>query len=327
MNLVTGGAGFIGSHLVGQLVEAGRPVRVLERPRAPVNHLPLDRIELVRGDIRDERSVREATRGCEFVYHLAADPNLWRRERDGFEAVNHLAAVQVMRLALENGARRVLHTSTESILTSPGFEGGPVETLRFREGDMLGPYCRSKFRAEEAAFRLAAEGAPVVVVSPTLPVGPGDRHQTPPTRMSVAFCRGELPAYLECRFNLVDARDVARGMILAMDRGRTGIRYLLGGENYRLSDWLRILGEEVGRPIPKWKVPYAVALMAAWGSEWWANQVTGKMPMATLTGVRLTRRCMQFDPSASLAELGLEPRPIRESARDAVVWYRQQGWV
>ncbi|MBX3743720.1 MAG: NAD-dependent epimerase/dehydratase family protein [Verrucomicrobiae bacterium] len=327
MNLVTGGAGFIGSHLVGQLVEAGRPVRVLERHRAPVDHLPLDRIELVRGDIRDERSVREATRGCEYVYHLAADPNLWRRERDGFEAVNHVGAVQVMRAALENGARRVLHTSTESILTSPEFEGGPVETVRFREKDMLGPYCRSKYRAEEAAFRLAAEGAPVVVVSPTLPVGPGDRHQTPPTRMSVAFCRGELPAYLECRFNLVDARDVARGMILAMDRGRTGIRYLLGGENYRLTDWLRILGEEVGRSLPKWKVPYAVALMAAWGSEWWANQVTGKMPMATVTGVRLTRRCMQFDPSASLAELGLEPRPIRESARDAVAWYRQLGWV
>jgi dihydroflavonol-4-reductase len=327
LNLITGGAGFLGAHLVTQLLASGRCVRVLERPGVSVDHLPLDQVEVVRGDIRDERAVREATRDATYVYHLAADPNLWRRDRREFDAVNHVGAVNVIRTALEQGARRVLHTSTESILTSPRFNGGAVEQLRLREHDMVGPYCRSKFHAEEAVFEMVDAGAPIVVVSPTLPVGPGDRHQTPPTRMAVEFCRGKIPAYLECRFNLVDARDVALGMMLAMDRGRFGVRYLLGGENHRLSDWLEILGREVGLPRPRWRVPYSLALTAAWFSERWADHVSGRMPLATVTGVRLARRCMHFDPAASLAELGLRPRSIRESARDAVAWYREQGWI
>ncbi len=327
MILVTGGAGFLGSHLVAQLLDAGQPVRVLERPGASAEHLPLDRIELVSADIRDESAVREAARDCEYVYHLAADANLWRRNRGEFDRINRLGTVHVMRAALDNGAKRILYTSTESILSSRNSNGGAVEKLRLKASDMLGPYCLSKFHAEEEVFRLVEEGAPIIVVSPTLPVGPGDRGQTPPTRMSVAFCRGELPAYLDCRFNLIDARDVATGMILAMEKGRTGIRYLLGAENLRLSDWLTILGEEAGQPVPRWKVPYALALCVAWFGETWADYVSGKMPMATITGVRLTRRNMFFDPSASLKELGLHPRPIREAARDAVAWYRSQGWL
>ena len=327
MILVTGGAGFLGSHLVAQLLDAGQPVRVLERPGASAEHLALDRIELVSADIRDESAVREAARDCEYVYHLAADANLWRRDRGEFDSINRLGTVHVMRAALDNGAKRILYTSTESILSSRNSTGGAVEKLRLKASDMLGPYCLSKFHAEEEVFRLVEEGAPIIVVSPTLPVGPGDRGQTPPTRMSVAFCKGELPAYLDCRFNLIDARDVATGMILAMEKGRTGIRYLLGAENLRLSDWLTILGEEAGQPVPRWKVPYALALYVAWFSETWADYVSGKMPMATIMGVRLTRRNMFFDPSASLKELGLHPRPIREAARDAVAWYRSQGWL
>ncbi len=327
MILVTGGAGFLGSHLVAQLLDAGQPVRVLERPGAMVDHLPLDRIELVSADIRDESAVREAARDCEYVYHLAADANLWRRDRGEFDRINRLGTVHVMRAALDHGAKRILYTSTESILSSRNSNGGAVEKLRLKASDMIGPYCLSKFYAEEEVFRLVEEGAPIIVVSPTLPVGPGDRGQTPPTRMSVAFCRGELPAYLDCRFNLIDARDVATGMILAMEKGRTGIRYLLGGENIRLSDWLSILGEEAGQPVPRWKVPYSLALLVAWFSEKWADYVSGKIPLATITGVRLTRRNMFFDPSASLKELGLHPRPIREAARDAVAWYRSQGWL
>lgn len=317
----------MGSHLVQQLLDEGERVRVLEHPDAAVDHLPLDRIELIRADIRDETAVMESTRECRHVYHLAADPNLWRRDRREFEAVNHVGTVNVMRAALDNGAERVLHTTTESILTSRDSNGGAVEDLRLKESDMLGPYCLSKFHAEEAVFQMADDGAPVVVVCPTVPVGPGDRRQTPPTRMSVAFCRGELPGYLDCRLNLVDIRDVATGMIVAMRRGRTGVRYLLGGENQWLSEWLRILGDETGQPVPQWRVPYALALTFAWFSERWADHVSGSMPLATVTGVRLTRRCMFFDSAASLIELGLESRPITESARDAVVWYREQGWL
>ncbi len=310
-----------------QLLDEDQCVRVLEHPDAAVDHLPLDRIELIRADIRDETAVMESTRECRYVYHLAADPNLWRRDRREFEAVNNIGTVNVMRAALDNGAERVLHTTTESILTTWDSNGGAVEDLRLKESDMLGPYCLSKFHAEEAVFQMVDDGAPVVVVCPTVPVGPGDRRQTPPTRMSVAFCRGELPGYLDCRLNLVDIRDVAAGMIVAMRRGRTGVRYLLGGENQWLSEWLRILGDETGQPVPQWRVPYALALTFAWFSERWADHVSGSMPLATVTGVRLTRRCMFFDSAASLIELGLESRPITESARDAVVWYREQGWL
>ncbi len=327
MILVTGGAGFLGSHLVTQLLDAGCPVRVLERPGASLNHLPLRQIEMVSADIRDERAVHKAARDCEYVYHLAADPNLWRRDRREFDSINHLGTINVMRAALDNGAKRILYTSTESILSSRNSNGGAVENLRLKASDMLGPYCLSKFQAEQAVFRMVEEGAPIVVVSPTLPVGPGDRLQTPPTRLSLTFCRGELPAYLDCRFNLIDARDVATGMILAMHKGKVGIRYLLGAENLCLSDWLRILGAEAGQSLPRWKVTYSLALSVAWFSEMWADYISGKMPMATITGVRLTQRNMFFDSSASLKELGLHPRPLSEAARDAVAWYRLQQWL
>lgn len=327
MILVTGGAGFLGSHLVNELLNKDEEVRVLEQSGAQVDHLPLDRIDLVSADIRDQAAVNKATRNCSQVYHLAADPNLWRKDPQEFDKINHMGTVNVLRCALENGAEGIVHCSTESILTSETFDGGSVENLTLKESDMLGPYCLSKFRAENAAFKMAAEGAPVLVVSPTLPVGPGDRRQTPPTRMSVAFCQGKLPAYLECQLNFIDVRDVASGMTAVMKRGRTGIRYLLGGDNLRLSDWLQVLADETGQKVPRYKVPYSLALAVAWFSECWADNVDGKMPMATMTGVRLTKRSMFFDPSASLSELEIQPRPIRESARDAVESYRQQGWI
>jgi dihydroflavonol-4-reductase len=327
MNLVTGGAGFIGTHLVQQLLSAGESVRVLEHPSAVVSHLPVERIELVRADIRDLAAMRNATRGCERVYHLAADPNLWRRNRGEFDEINHVGTVNVMRAALDNGVSRALYVSTESILTSNQSNGGAVESARFREEDMIGPYCLSKFRAEQAVFQLAEAGAPVVVCSPTLPIGPGDRNQTPPTRLSVAFCQGKIPAYLDCQLNLIDVRDVADGLVRAMQRGRPFVRYLLGGHNYRLIEWLQLLGNIVNRPAPRWTIPYPAGVAIGWFSELWADHISHRMPMATVTGVRLTKRSMHFDPSETFEELGLKPRPIEESARDAVQWYRQQHWI
>ena len=141
MNLVTGGGGFIGSHLVHQLLAGGEPVRVLEHPAAVVSHLPLQRIELVRADIRDAGAMRNLMRGCDRVYHLAADPNLWRRNRREFDEINHIGSLNVMQAALDSGVSRVLYVSTESILTSAESRGGAVESVRFREEDMSGPYC------------------------------------------------------------------------------------------------------------------------------------------------------------------------------------------
>ncbi len=191
--------------------------------------------------------------------------------------------------------------------------------------DAVGPYCRSKLRAENAAMARARAGKPVLIANPTMPVGPGDRGPSPPTRLIRDFCRGKLPARMDCTLNLIDVRDVALGLVRTMDRGRPGRRYLLGGENLTLVGLFETLSGLTGVPVPRWRVPYAMGLAVAAWSELWADHVTGRPPKATLTGVRLTRRTMHFDASRSLAELDLKPRPVREALADAVTWLQRTG--
>jgi dihydroflavonol-4-reductase len=321
LTLVTGGAGFIGSHLVRQLVERGDAVRVVDRPGAKRDHLPPN-IEWCPADIRDAAAVRNAVRGCRIVYHLAANPQLWTRRRGHFHQVNCLGTVNVLSAAVMAGAERILHTSTESILTRAKQTAPIAEDQDVPSADVIGPYCRSKFRAERYAFHLARGGAPVLIVNPTLPVGPGDWGRSPPTQMMLDFCRGKRSAYLDAELNLIDVRDVAAGMILAVERGRIGVRYLLGAENWSIRSVFNHLAKLTGLPEPKWRVPYPVALAAAYVSELLADTVTGAIPAATVTGVKLTHRRMHFDASRSLAELGVQPRPVSDSLAEAVAWFR-----
>ena len=173
----------------------------------------------------------------------------------------------------------------------------------------------------------ARSGRPVVIANPTMPVGPGDRGLSPPSRLIRDFCRGGLPAMMDCTLNLIDVRDVAEGLVKTMEQGRTGRRYLLGGENLTLAGLLGILSELSGVPVPRRRVPYGVGLAAAYISEFWADHVSGQTPKATVTGVRLTRRTMHFDATRSLRELGLQPRPVRASLADAVAWLRATGQI
>ncbi len=326
LTIVTGGAGFIGSHLVRRLIENGQRVRVVERPGVDTAHLPAG-VEVVRADIRERSQVEAALQGGRWVYHLAANPNLWVRDRAEFDAVNYWGTVHVLDAALAAGAERVLHTSTESILTCAQRTGPIAEDVEVTLDDAVGPYCRSKWRAENEAMTRARAGLPVVIANPTMPVGPGDRGTSPPTRLIRDFCRGHLPARMDCTLNLIDVRDVAEGLTRIMERGEPGRRYLLGGENLTLAELLGILSDLTGVPVPRWRVPYAVGLLAAYWSEFWADCVTGQTPKATVTGVRLTRRSMHFDPSRSLGAIGLTPRPVRESLADAVAWLRETGQV
>jgi dihydroflavonol-4-reductase len=325
--LVTGGAGFIGSHLVGRLLAQGASVRVLERQEATVEHLPKGRVEVVRGDIRDREAVDRAAKGCHQVYHLAANPNLWTHQRGTFRQVNYLGTVNVLDAALAAGARRVLHTSTESILTRARQTSPIAEDQQVAPRDVIGPYCRSKYLAERYALRLGRAGAPVVVVNPTLPVGPGDLGRSPPTQMVLDFCLGKRREYLDGELNLIDVRDVAEGMVRALERGRPGRRYLLGHENLSILAVFRILAGLTRLPEPRRRVPYVVALTAAYVSEWLADVVTHRTPAATVTGVKLTRRVMHFDARRSLTELSLHPRPVAVSLADAVAWFRAVGWL
>jgi len=324
--IVTGGGGFIGSHLVDRLVSLGHGVRVVERPGADTSHLP-QQVEVVPADIRDRQAVKAALQGGRWVFHLAANPNLWVRDRAEFDAVNHRGTVNVLDEALAAGAERVLHTSTESILTCARATGPIAEDVEVTLDDAVGPYCRSKLLAEHEAMDRARAGRPIVIANPTMPVGPGDRGLSPPSRLIRDFCRGKLPALMDCTLNLIDVRDVAEGLLRTMERGTPGRRYLLGGENLTLVNLLSILSEATGVPVPKWRVPYSVGLAVAYMSEFWADYVSGRPPKATVTGVRLTRRTMHFDASRSLHALDLTPRSVRLSLADAVAWLRRTGQI
>jgi dihydroflavonol-4-reductase len=230
----------------------------------------------------------------------------------------------MLEAAQKAGVQRFLYTSTESILKScraPRSSNRALidESVRLTLEDMPGPYCRSKFLAEEAAREAAAGGLPVVIVNPTMPIGPGDHLLTPPSKMILGFLNGETPAYLDCEFNVVDARDVASGQILAADKGRVGERYILGNANLRLGELLEKLHRLTGLPMPRTRIPYGLALASAFASEG-ISAVTGRPPIAPLTGVRLARTSMAFDCSRARNELGWTCRPLEESLRDAIDW-------
>lgn len=325
MDLVIGGSGFIGSHLVGLLKAAGRPVRVFDRNpwhaglAAPDEFLP--------GDIRDGRAVQEAVQGCEHVYHLAANPMLWDRCPAVFDQVNRQGTDNVIQAVREAGVRRLVYTSTESILTPRRHQGPITEDVRVTEEDQLGPYCLSKYRAERAVLELAASGFDAVVVNPTMPLGPGDRNLTPPGRMLRRFLQGKIKAYIDCRLNFVDVRDAAMGHMLAAERGVPGRRYILAGHNVSLKELLTMVARNAGMTPPAFRAPYRLALAFSQMEEWW-GRCTGREPMSSVTGVKLCRRSMAFDGSRTWRELGgsggFRIRPLAETLRETLRWHLEE---
>lgn len=323
-SLVTGGGGFIGSHLARQLMEQGEIVRVLELPDVP---LP-DTVDVVRGSVCDANVVRRALKGVRRLYHLAGNPNLWTRNKKDFQRVNLDGTITVIKEAAKYDLEVIVYTSTESILTGKAPENALVNASAKRKlYEMPGPYCRSKFLAEQAAFQAARDGLPVVIVAPTLPIGPGDRLITPPTRMILDFLNLQTPAYLNCGFNLVDVRDVATGHILAAEHGRLGERYILGHQNMTLSELLHMIEEITGLRMPKLQVPYWVALGAGMVSEFVADYFTRSPPKAPLTGVRLARCPMFFDSNKAVNELGFPQSAIRQALVDGIAWLVNEGLV
>lgn len=328
--LVTGGCGFIGRHLVSLLAARGDRVRVLDLadwPRAA--EPPPPGVELRQGSIRDRAALNRACREVDLVFHLAANPNLWAPDPRTFDEVNYEGTMRVLEAAADAGIARFVYTSTESILkniNAPRTSRSALidERVAHGEEDVPGPYCRSKFRAERAASEAAQSGLPVVIVNPTMPIGPGDLTLTPPTRMLLGFLNGTTPAYLDCDFNLVDARDAAMGHLLAAEHGRIGERYILGHENVNLGDLLRVLERLTGQAMAKRRVPYWLAYFSALVSEGIAN-LTKAPPLAPLTGVRLARSSMAFDCRKARAELHWQCRPLEKSLVDTIRDLAQRG--
>ncbi|HYG88341.1 MAG TPA: NAD-dependent epimerase/dehydratase family protein [Azospirillum sp.] len=321
VTLVTGGSGFIGSHLVAALAERGERVRILD---IALPYAPLPGVAFTQGSVLDRDAVGCAFEGVDRVFHLAAVSHLWQRDRTVFERVNQCGTRVVLEAAARAGVRRFVHCSTEAVLigrtgsqpvdecTDPGLEA------------MAGPYCRSKYLAERDALAAAAEGMPVVVVNPTAPIGPGDRGPTPPTAMLRLFLRGGPSLILNCLLNLVHVRDVADGMILAAERGLVGERYILGGTDVQLSDLAARLDHLAGRqPRRRRAIPGAVALAAAMVDEWVSDRITHRPPRAPITGVRLALAARGVNNGKARHDLGYRARPLDEALGDAVAWLEQ----
>lgn len=326
MDLVTGGSGFIGTHLVKELLRRGREVRVYDLRPFSAGDCGWAPTDFVQADILDSDSLHQAMRGCRNVFHLAAIPHLWSRDSRIFDRVNRQGTETVVRVAKSSAIERFIYTGTESVLV-PRNPMGPVgEDAQPVLREMIGPYCRSKCLAEQAVFGALRKGLNGIVVSPTLPLGPGDHSLTPPSRMILSFLQGKLPAFLDCALNFVDVRDAAVGHLLACEKGKVGQRYLLAGHNVTLAEFFRKLSRISGCPAPRFQVPYAVALGWSYVEEFF-GKVTGRVPLSSVTGVRLCRRSLIFDGGNSWRELGHQPRPLEESLSEAVAWFRKRdGW-
>jgi dihydroflavonol-4-reductase len=324
--LVTGGSGLIGAHVARELAESGAEVRALCRSEPP----PEARVaEHVVADLRDTAALERATEGCDAVVHVAALYSYARADAAAMEAVNVAATRAVLAAAARGGRRRVVVTSSSATC-------GPVTGRAATEDDapprweLRIPYTRTKLAGERVALEAARDGQDVVVVNPTTTIGPFDRRPTPSGRMVLGVMRGQIRAYLpRAGINVVAAADVARGHRLALERGRAGERYLLGGDNLSLRDAFALIAARAGRAAPRVPVPYPVALAAAYAADAAGRALGREFELVNLDETRLARHPLHFSSAKAQRELGYAWRPADEAIGDAVAWFarvNRTGW-
>ncbi len=324
---VTGATGFLGSHVARALADQGADLRLLVRANSNTRNIADLKADLVTGDLRDPASLEKGTAGCDVVFHVAADYRLWVRDPNEMYRSNVEGTRAILEAARKNAVRRVVYTSSVATMgfTSngqPADENSPVSL-----DNMIGPYKRSKFMAEQVAIEAARAGQDVVIVNPTTPVGERDIKPTPSGRIIVDFLKKKFPAYVDTGLNLVDATECARGHIAALEKGRSGERYILGGENLTLKQILDKLAAITSLPSPKVRVPYVLALATGVVDEVVTGRIRGREPRATIDAVRMGRKKMFVLSTKAERELGWKIVPVDDALRRAVEWFKANDYV
>ncbi|HEX3397637.1 MAG TPA: hopanoid-associated sugar epimerase [Steroidobacteraceae bacterium] len=324
--LVTGATGFVGAAVARRLLGNQWQVRVLARPgsdRRNVNSLD---VEVIEGDLTDVKSLKEAARGCDALFHVAADYRLGARDPEQLYRANVEGTRNVLSAAHRSGVQRIVYTSSVATIGIPA-DGTPgdEQTPNSLE-NMIGHYKRSKYLAEEVVREAARDGISVVIVSPSTPVGPGDLKPTPTGQLILDAAAGRMPAYVDTGLNIVHVDDVAAGHLLAYERGKPGERYILGGEDMTLRSILGQIATLVGRKPPRVRLPYGVVLPIAYVAEGFAR-ISGRSGRITLEGVRMSRKRMFFSSAKAARELGYTARPPVHAFEDAIRWFRDNGML
>jgi len=324
---LTGATGFVGSHVARALAAEGADLRLLIRPSSDLRNIQELQAERVVGDLRDAASLKKAMGGCDVVFHVAADYRLWVRDPDEMYRSNVEGTRAILEAARENKVRRVVYTSSVATM---GFQSNghlADEDSPVSLANMIGTYKRSKYMAEAVAIAAGKSGMDVVVVNPTTPVGERDIKPTPTGRIVVDFLKKKFPAYVDTGLNLVDVAECARGHLAALEKGKSGERYILGGENLTLKQILDKLAAITGLPSPSIKVPYVVALATGVVDQVFTGYIRGREPRATIDAVRMGRKKMFVSSGKAERDLGWNTLPVEGGLRRAVEWFRANGYA
>ncbi len=322
---VTGATGFVGANLVRLLLKQGYHVRALVRPDSSRTNLEALDIEIVTGDLTDAGLVKHL-RGCQVLFHVAAHYSLWRTEQDQLYRNNVMGTRNILKAARDASIERTVYTSSVAAIGVP--ESGAVATEKYQSpiDKLIGAYKQSKYLAEQEAFHAISIGQDIVIVNPSTPVGPWDLKPTPTGDMILRFLRRQMPFYLNTGLNLIHVRDVAQGHILALEKGKSGERYILGNRNLTLQEILAQLSQITGLPEPRGSLPAWIPLTAAWVDECVLAPL-GKTPSVPLAGVKMAQQTMFYDASKAVHELGLPQTDIDLALREAVDWFISHDYV
>jgi len=324
---VTGATGFLGSHVARVLADQGANLRLLARPTSNLKNLQGLNADTTVGDLRDPASLEKAISGCDTVFHVAADYRLWVRDPNEMYRSNVEGTRALLDAARKNGVRRVVYTSSVATM---GFtsDGRPAdEESAVSLADMIGHYKRSKYMAEQVAMEAGRSGMQVVTVNPTTPIGEQDVKPTPTGRIVVDFLKRKFPAYVETGLNLVDVRECAWGHVAAMEKGKSGERYILGGQDLTLKQILDKLGQITGLPSPTIKLPYIFAFAAGVVDEAITGMLLRREPRATVDTVRMGKKKMFASSAKAERELGWKIVPVDDALKRAVDWFRANGYA